>query len=138
MERRQWRLSGVLLSTLNIFHLLPCHVHCWNWTSYCWLGSDSINDWIGANSRSWIKILLFLEVCWSISILSNGWPFYNYTPARIYLFNINNRNTRTICEFKVNIKTTERRRWRRFGVFIVNSEHNSHVFLVLLLLILNK
>ena len=39
---------------------------------------------------------------------------------------------------KLTIKTPERRHWRRFGLFIVNFEHNSHLFLVLLLLILNK
>ena len=40
--------------------------------------------------------------------------------------------------FKLTIKTPERRHWRRFGVFIVNSEHISHLFLVILLLNLNK
>ena len=45
-------------------------------------------------------------------------------PANIYLFKVNNRNTRRhLC---------------RSGVFIVNFEHISHLFLVLLLLTLNK
>ena len=50
-----------------------------------------------------------------------------------------NRNTRKRCETcsKLTIKTPERRR-RRSGVFIVNYEHISHLFLVLLLLTLNK
>ena len=39
---------------------------------------------------------------------------------------------------KVNKKTLERRHWRRSGVFIVNYEQISHIFLVFLLLILNK
>ena len=39
--------------------------------------------------------------------------------------------------FKVNNKTPERRRWRHFGVFIVNFEHISHLVLVSLLLTLN-
>ena len=30
-----------------------------------------------------------------------------------------------ICS-KIKIKTPKRRHWRRFGVFIVNFEHNSH------------
>ena len=40
---------------------------------------------------------------------------------------------------KVNKKnnTPERRHWRRFGVFIVNFEHISHLVLVFLLLTLN-
>ena len=39
---------------------------------------------------------------------------------------------------KVNIMTPERRHWRRFGVFIVNSEHISHLVLVFLLLTLSR
>ena len=39
---------------------------------------------------------------------------------------------------KLKIKTPERRHWRRFGVFIVNNEHISHLFLVFLLLTLNN
>ena len=39
--------------------------------------------------------------------------------------------------FKVNKKTPKRRNLCRFGVFIVNFEHISHFFLVLLLLTLN-
>ena len=38
-----------------------------------------------------------------------------------------------IC-LTLTIKTTERRQWQRFGVFIVNFEHISHLFLVFLLL----
>ena len=38
---------------------------------------------------------------------------------------------------KVNNKETERRHRRRSGVFIVNFEHISHLFLVFLLLTLN-
>ena len=36
------------------------------------------------------------------------------------------------------IKAPERRQWRRSGVFIVNFEHISHLFLVIILLTLNK
>ena len=39
---------------------------------------------------------------------------------------------------KLTIKTLERHHWCRSGVLIVNSEHVSHIFLVFLLLILNK
>ena len=56
-------------------------------------------------------------------------------PADIYLLKVNNRNTRTrreICS-KLTIKITERRQWHRFGVFIVNFEHISHLSLVFLL-----
>ena len=33
--------------------------------------------------------------------------------------------------FKATIKTSERRQWRRYGVFIVNFEDISHLVLVL-------
>ena len=61
-------------------------------------------------------------------------------PANIYLFKVNNKNTRKRCEIcsKLTIKTPERRQWRRSGVFIVNFEHISHLVLVFLLLTSNK
>ena len=47
-----------------------------------------------------------------------------YSPAGIYLFKVNNGNTRTMFEIcsKLTIKTPERRQLRRSGVFIVNFE----------------
>ena len=56
-----------------------------------------------------------------------------YCPGDIYLFKVKNRNTGKRCEIcsKLTIKTPERR-------FIVNLEHISHLFLVFLLLTLNK
>ena len=61
-------------------------------------------------------------------------------PANIYLFKVNNRSSRKRCEIfsKLIIKTPERRQRRRSGVFIVNFENISHLFLVFLLLTLNK
>ena len=57
----------------------------------------------------------------------------------IYLLTVNDRNTRTKCALclKLIIKTLEGRHWRRSGVFIVNSEHISHLVSVFLLLTLN-
>ena len=56
--------------------------------------------------------------------------------TNIYLFIVNNSNSRKRCEIcsKLTIKTSE----RRSTVFIVNFEHISHLFLVFLLLNLNK
>ena len=67
-----------------------------------------------------------------------GWPTKS-VPSRYLLAQMNNRNTRTRCEIcsKLIIKTPERPQWRRSGVFIVNFEHISHLFLVFLLLTLN-
>ena len=61
-------------------------------------------------------------------------------PAGNYMFKINNRNTRARCEIcsKVKIKATEPQQWRLSGVFIVNFEHISHLFLVFLLLPLSR
>ena len=67
----------------------------------------------------------------------------DHNPADIYSFKVNNRNTRKRCEIcsKLIIKTSEWRHWchwRPSGVFIVNFEHISHLFLVFQLLALNK
>ena len=45
---------------------------------------------------------------------------------------MNNRKTRNRCEIcsKLTIKTSERRQWRRSGVFIDNFEHILHIVLV--------
>ena len=45
-----------------------------------------------------------------------------------YMFKVNNRDIRTRCEIrsKLTIKTSERRRWRRSVLFIVNFEHILH------------
>ena len=57
-------------------------------------------------------------------------------PANIYLFKVDNRNTRKSCEIcsKLTIKTPEPRQWRRSGVSIVDFEHISHLFLLFQLL----
>ena len=52
--------------------------------------------------------------------------------TNIYLFKVNNRNTGEIRS-KLTIKTPKRRCWHRSGVFIVNFEHNLHVFIRVLI-----
>ena len=73
----------------------------------------------------------------SFKIPTNS-TFYS-NPVSIYLFKVNNRNIRTRCEIysKITIKTPEGCQWRHSGVFIVNSEHISHLVLMFLLLTLN-
>ena len=48
--------------------------------------------------------------------------FKNTIPAGNYMFGVNNRNTRTMCEIcsKLTIKITEQRHRRCSGIFIVN------------------
>ena len=61
-------------------------------------------------------------------------------PVGIYMFKVNNRNTRTrhkICS-KLTIETPERCQWHHYGVFMANFEHISHLVLVFLLLTLNR
>ena len=59
--------------------------------------------------------------------------------AGIYLLKVMNLNSRTRCEIcsKLKIIITERRQWRRTGIFFVNFEYISHFVLVFLLLTLN-
>ena len=60
-------------------------------------------------------------------------------PAGNYMFKVNNRNTRTRLKYVQKItKRPEQHHWRCSGVFIVNSEHISHLALVFLLLSLSR
>ena len=77
---------------------------------------------------------IFTKTCWSKAQMT-------LNPANIYFFKVNNRSTRKRCEIcskLTMIKTPERRQWCRSGVLIVNFEYISHLFLMLLLLNLNK
>ena len=66
--------------------------------------------------------------------------YFTGYPANIYLLKVINRNNRKRCEicFRLTIKTLPQRQSRHSGVVIVNFEHISHLFLVLLLLPLTK
>ena len=61
-------------------------------------------------------------------------------PVDIYLFKLNNGETRTVYAFcwKLTIKTAEPHQWRHFCFFIVNFEQILHIVLVSPLLTLNK
>ena len=60
--------------------------------------------------------------------------FQESLPSQHLLVQSNSRNTRKKCEIcsKLTIKTPERRHWHSSTVLIVNFEHISHLFLVLL------
>ena len=66
---------------------------------------------------------------------------FNFQPfsANVYLFKFNDKNTRKMCKTcsKLTIKTPEQRRIRS-GVFFVNLENISYLFLVFLSLNLDK
>ena len=92
----------------------------------------------------------FFSICFffliSVQKFCSNKCFYKNKQVRsqflpnIYLFKVNNRNTRKRCEIclKLTIEIPERRHRRRSVVFIVNFEHISHVFLVFLLLLLTS
>ena len=98
-------------------------------------------------------ILAFLDLCWNnhksnAKIMKHIFPtlikpwnscikFHisgpsSAHPVNIYLLKVNNKNIRESCEICLNIttKTSERRQWRRCGVFTVNSDHISHLTMV--------
>ena len=79
----------------------------------------------------------FKEIPFLESIISLGSQIQS--PANIYLLKVNNKSTRKRSEIcsKLTLKTPEGSHWRRSGVFI-NFNHISFLFLVLLLLTLNK
>ena len=75
----------------------------------------------------------------SISSTLDLWLLSSLVPVDIYVFKVNSGNSRIRCEIcsKLAIRAPERRH-RRSGVFIVNSEHISHLVLVFLLLTLSR
>ena len=98
---------------------------------------------------------LFPSVFYFRNILASGYSFYtqnmlwrsckvaltkkNYL-AGIYLFKVDNENTKTMSEIctKLATKIPEwRHRWPS-SVFIINSEQTSHIFMLFLLLTFTK
>ena len=63
-----------------------------------------------------------------------------YNLVGIYLFKVNDENTRTMCKicFDLTIQTQEQRQWRHSGIFIFNSEKISNNTFVFPLMNLNK
>ena len=62
-------------------------------------------------------------------------PFAMFFPENIYLFKVQNRNTRISCKLcsKLTIRTPEWGHWHLFGILIVNFVHILHLSLVFLL-----
>ena len=89
--------------------------------------------------------ITYLNVCslsenWLISASNSEISLFPVISDSIYLFKVNNSNTRKMCEIcsKLTIKTREWRHGHHYNVFIVNFEYVSHFSLVFLLLTLNK
>ena len=71
--------------------------------------------------------LILAMTIYFISIFSPTLKGFN-----IYLFKVNNINTRRTCEIcsKLTIKTPQQNQFRRSGVFIFNCEYISHLYLL--------
>ena len=82
-------------------------------TNYCFLMSQ-------------FNFCQLVWMCYNLA-MNNQINRLHKRPANIYLFKVNNKNTRKMCEI-----------YRRSDVFIVNFGHISQLFLVFLLLTLNK
>ena len=112
--------SGYLIGTTDYFwlHLVASH--------YVWFLLLVTTNTIVYYYKSWTCI--------------SSWQKIKLLPTNNYLFKAKNWNTRKKCGIclKLTIKTPGRLQWRRSAVFIVNFEHIYHLFLVFLLLTLNR
>ena len=88
---------------------------------YHFMGSKHYKDY------SDVIAVWVIKKIYTLTKVTNG-------PVNIYLFQVNNRSTRNWCEIcsELTIKKLEWCQWRHSGVFIVNFEHTSHHFLLLL------
>ena len=77
-------------------------------------------------NMSWLATCAWVSVSSMVTSNVLRWTLSSKCfPAIIYLFKINNRNTRKRCEIcskLTTMKTLEWRHWRHSGVFIVNFE----------------
>ena len=78
-----------------------------------------------------IEVILFKKssqgpLPWKIPGYTHDVNQQSINPANVYLFKVNNRNSRKKCQ------------WRCSGVFIINFEHIWHLSVVFLLLNLNE
>ena len=124
---RLWfKLSGECWSS---YVLEPTVLISVSYSAYLQIASKFYSILIASQRIVWLCILLFSE----------KYATKVAYPANTYLFKVNNRNTRKRYEIwtKLTIKISERHQWRRSGVF-VNFEHVSQLFLMFLLLNLNK
>ena len=100
--------------------------------SHVLLGKSS---WLGLKFEHWLGfsclIKIFLKFFKTFVLQNTSDQLLFKYPVKHYLFKVNNRNTKMMCEVnsKVTKKTSEQRRWVCSGVLIVNFEQNSLVLL---------
>ena len=119
------------------------YVQCCIMTSWSSLRHDFMTD----RQSQYLALVLvksFFVVFWRFKMVrtfgNDSSTLILFYPTGNYMFTVNNRNAKTRCRIcsKLTIKTPERRDWNRPGVFIVNSEHISHLALLFLLLTLSR
>ena len=150
MQKKCRCLDKVSLRILIINSTIFCKKNVSN-SHQCVLSRTKSDSFIGhKNFFSSLATVSKLFIClenpfYFINLKSNNnsfvqWKMGYIAPVSIYLFKVNNTNTKTRCKICSNltIKTPERRQWRRSGIFIVNFEHISQLVLVFLLLTLNR
>ena len=119
------------------------YVQCCIVTSWSSLRHDFMTD----RQNQYLALVLvksFFVVFWRFKMVrtfgNDSCTLILFYPTGNYMFTVNNRNAKTRCGIcsKLTIKTPERRNWNRPGVFIVDSEHISHLALLFLLLTLSR
>ena len=119
------------------------YVQCCIMTSW----SSLRHDFMTGRQSQYLALVLvksFFVVFWRFKMVrtfgNDSSTLIFFYPTGNYMFTVNNRNAKTRCRIcsKLTIKTPERRNWNRPGVFIVNSEHISHLALLFLLLTLSR
>ena len=109
----------------NVIYHLPCQNNTWCVITELMTTCKQTSVFSGntfTNRENYFKLKtrtaddVTLRQFRSISII------FNINTAKIYLFEVKNRNTRKRDKIysKLTIKTLERRHWSRKGVFIVN------------------
>ena len=123
---------------MYLYHLKSV---CYQWTEWT-LKKKKFHGL--RNTNSVLNVTSPVLIC-IFSIISNyedgqNRAIQSLKPTRIsnlikkYMFKINKRNTREICQ-KITIKTPERHHWCRLGIFIVN--YISPFLIVFLMMTLN-
>ena len=128
---RKWWQSCVL-PVLDIRHCRKLSLYAISRKMY----DPNSRKWQKTSFWDWFRPIgptfgppIFFSKIWLCSVTKNRYyQLLLCTPVGIYLFKVNNRNTRTRCEIC---------QWSRSGVFIVTFENISHLVLVFLLLTLN-
>ena len=109
-RHRQWHCSGVFIVKFkHISHLVLVFLLISE-------GQELIS------SLKFAEDFLVVSGCIKLKNWAEMDKEWSWIPVGVYLFTVNNKNTKTICKIcsKIIIKTPERRQWRRSGVFIVD------------------